>query len=108
MMTTLVFIGVAVISLAYANGANDNFKGVATLSGSGSTDYRKALVLATATTFLGSLTALYIGEGLVTTFSGKGLVPDSAIQDPSFLFAVGAGAAGTVLIATRLGFPVST
>ncbi len=45
MMTMLVFLGVAVISLAYANGANDNFKGVATLSGSGSTDYRKALGL---------------------------------------------------------------
>lgn len=108
MMTMLVFLGVAVISLAYANGANDNFKGVATLSGSGSTDYRKALVLATATTFLGSLTALYIGEGLAATFSGKGLVPDSAISDPAFLFAVGAGAAGTVLIATRFGLPVST
>ena len=30
--------------LAYANGANDNFKGVATLYGSGTTTYKKALV----------------------------------------------------------------
>lgn len=108
MMIMLVFLGVAVIWLAYANGANDNFKGAATLFGSGTTDYRKALTLATAATFLGSLAAIYIGTGLVTTFSGKGVVPDSAVSDPSFLFAVGAGAAGTVFIATRFGLPVST
>ena len=30
--------------LAYANGANDNFKGVATLYGSGTTSYKRALL----------------------------------------------------------------
>lgn len=30
--------------LAFGNGANDNFKGVATLYGSGTTTYKKALV----------------------------------------------------------------
>ncbi len=44
--------------LAYANGANDNFKGVATLYGSGTTSYKRALLWATVTTFLGSTTAL--------------------------------------------------
>ena len=29
--------------VAYANGANDNFKGVPTLFGSGTTDYKRAL-----------------------------------------------------------------
>ena len=48
-MTTLILI--AVILLAYSNGANDNFKGVATLFGSGTTNYRRALVWATITTF---------------------------------------------------------
>ena len=43
-------------SPAYANGANDNFKGVATLFGSGTTNFRRALIWATVTTFLGSLT----------------------------------------------------
>jgi phosphate/sulfate permease len=33
--------------LAYANGANDNFKGVATLYGSGTTSYKRALLWAT-------------------------------------------------------------
>ena len=37
---TLVMILISVTCLAYANGANDNFKGVATLFGSGTTNYR--------------------------------------------------------------------
>lgn len=45
MMATLIFLGVAVIWLAYANGANDNFKGVATLFGSGTTDRRSGLAV---------------------------------------------------------------
>jgi hypothetical protein len=38
----VIIVG-ATLFVAYANGANDNFKGVATLFGSGTTDYRKAL-----------------------------------------------------------------
>ncbi len=101
-------IFLAVLFLAYANGANDNFKGVATLFGSGTTDYRRALLWGTVTTFAGSLTALLVGEKLIRTFSGNGLVPAAAAADPSFLAAVGFGAAGTVLLATAWGFPVST
>ena len=41
----LAFIFLATLFLAYANGANDNFKGVATLYGSNTADYKKALVL---------------------------------------------------------------
>ncbi len=41
MLITLLFI--AVCFLAYANGANDNFKGGASLYGSGTCGYRKAL-----------------------------------------------------------------
>ncbi len=39
-----LFILLSAFSLAYANGANDNFKGVATLFSSGITNYRRALV----------------------------------------------------------------
>ena len=46
MFGNLVF-GVGVF-LAFANGANDNFKGVATLYGSGTLSLRTALKLATA------------------------------------------------------------
>lgn len=108
MSGALLFIILATFWLAYANGANDNFKGVATLFGSKTTDYRGALLWATVTTFLGSLAAIALSTTLIETFSGKGLVPDAAVADPSFLTAVGLGAAGTVLLATRFGFPVST
>ncbi len=94
--------------LAYANGSNDNFKGVATLFGSGTTNYRRALLWATATTFIGSIAALILAQGLVATFSGKGLVPDAVLMQQSFPSAVALSAAITVILASRLGFPIST
>jgi PiT family inorganic phosphate transporter len=105
---TLTVIVLAVLSLAYSNGANDNFKGVATLLGSGTATYRRALVWATVTTLAGSLLALLLAHGLVEAFKGKGLVPDEVTAQPAFLLAVSLGAALTVLVATRTGLPVST
>lgn len=99
---------VAGLSLAFANGANDNFKGVATLYGSGVTSYRRALAWATVTTLLGSLLAVVLAHELLTRFSGKGLVEEALTTDPNFLAAVGLGAALTVLLATRIGMPIST
>lgn len=55
--------------LAYANGANDNFKGVATLYGSGTTGYKKALLWASITTFAGSLMALVLAQQLLSISS---------------------------------------
>ncbi len=101
-------LAIAVILLAYSNGANDNFKGAATLYGSGTLSYRTALLLASAATLAGSLSALARGSALLGNFSGRGLVPDSLASDPHFLAAVGLGAAVTILLATRLGLPVST
>jgi len=106
---TIAFLLVAgALLLAYANGANDNFKGVATLFGSATCDYRRALAVATVATLLGSLTALVAAKGLLAAFSGKGLVSTAALADPAFLPAVAVGAAATILLATRLGMPVST
>lgn len=96
------------IALAFANGANDNFKGVATLFGAGVLRYWPALGVATLATLAGSLVALAGGAALVATFSGKGLVPDAIASDPTFMTAVGAGAAVTVLLASWRGLPVST
>jgi PiT family inorganic phosphate transporter len=108
MTLTLALVAVAVLFLAYNNGANDNFKGVATLFGSGTCGYRAALAWATVTTLAGSLLALILARGLVDTFKGKGLVPDEVIAQPAFVLAVSLGAALTVLLATWTGLPVST
>lgn len=104
----LVVIVVAVVCLAYANGANDNFKGVATLFGSGATDYRSALVWATTTTLLGSFTAVFLAGTLIKTFSGKGLVATDLVTSVEYGAAVALGAGLTVLFATRIGMPIST
>jgi len=108
MWLTLAAIALAVVILAYANGANDNFKGVATLFGSGTAHYRTALLWATVTTLAGSLCALLLAQGLVDAFRGKGLVPDAVTTQGRFLLSVSLAAASTVLLATRIGMPVST
>jgi PiT family inorganic phosphate transporter len=104
----LILLLLAVLFLAYSNGSNDNFKGVATLYGSRTCTYRQALAWATVTTLAGSLLALLLAHGLVEAFKGKGLVPDAVTREPRFLLAVSLGAALTVLLATWTGLPVST
>lgn len=94
--------------VAFSNGANDNFKGFATVWGSDTLNYRQALTLATIATVAGSLASLLLAEALVQQFSGKGLVPDAVASAPLFIMSVACGAAATVFLATRLGLPVST
>ena len=105
-MITIIIL--ATLCLAYANGANDNFKGVATLLGSGTTDYKRALTWATVTTLMGSLTAVVLAETLLKSFSGKGLVSSELASTPEYGAAVALGAGLTVLLATRVGMPIST
>lgn len=107
-MTILLLLFLAATFLAYSNGANDNFKGVATLFGSDTTNYRNAIWWATATTFVGSVCSIFLAEALVKSFSGKGLVPVFVAGSPEFLTAVALGAACTVMLATLTGFPIST
>lgn len=105
-MTWLMLAAVALV--AYANGANDNFKGVATIYGSRSASYRTALAWATVTQLAGSALATVLAAGLIATFSAKGLVPDAVAASPAFLGAVAVAAALTVVLATAFGMPVST
>ncbi len=107
-MIWLLLIFLATLLVAYANGANDNFKGVATLFGCGITNYYTALIWATATTFSGSIAAVFLAEKLINIFSGKGLVMDSLLANPAFLTSVIIGAGITVLIAAKTGIPIST
>lgn len=102
----------AVGCVAFTNGANANFKGVASLYGSGTTSRRTAALWGTAATFAGSLAALavavFLSAGLLTAFGGRGVVPDALAASPHFLCAVALGAALTSFVATRVGMPVST
>lgn len=104
----LILLFISACFLAYTNGANDNFKGVATLFGAGITNYKKAINWATTTTFAGSITAIFLAKELVKNFSGKGLVPDELIQSPTFAISIALGAAITVFTATKIGMPIST
>ena len=98
----------AALFLAFSNGANDNFKGFATVWGSETLEFRRALVLATIATVLGGVASILIADALVQQFSGKGLVDDNLASTPRFALAVAGGAAATVMLATRLGYPIST
>lgn len=108
MMSVEIVLILGVVFLAYANGANDNFKGVATLFGSGTASYRSALTWATVTTFMGSICSMFLASTLVRNFSGKGLVPDAVAGSPELLQAVIIGAGLCVMLATLIGFPIST
>ena len=107
-MEWVFVIFASMLFLAYANGANDNFKGVATLLGSHTLTHKQALALATVATLAGALTAAFFATELAKTFSGKGLVPLELITTPEFMFAVMLGAALTVFVAAKFGIPIST
>lgn len=105
-MTTIIILAVFIV--AYTNGANANFKGVASLFGSGTTSYRTAVNWAAVTTAAGCVAAAFLMASMLRTFSGRGLVPDELVAQPVFLFSVAAGAGIAGILATRFGFPVST
>jgi PiT family inorganic phosphate transporter len=94
--------------LAYSNGANDNFKGVASLFGSRTCNYRTAITWATVTTFAGSIASIFLAQTLLKKFSGKGIVPDQFAGSEYFVLAVALGTGLTVILATLTGFPIST
>src|SRR6476646_760101 len=106
----MIFVAlfIATCFLSWSNGANDNFKGVASLYGCRAASYRTAITWATLTTFAGSIASIFLAQALLKKFSGKGLVPDSFVGSEAFLLAVALGAAITVIAATRFGFPIST
>lgn len=103
---SLAILGLT-LALAFANGANDVFKGVATLLGSGAMSYRRALTWALGATLLGALAALALPLDLLVGFTGARLVGDAA-TGPAFIASAAFGAVTTILLATAFGLPTST
>lgn len=96
-----------VMALAFANGTNDVSKAVATLVGSGVTNYRTAILWGTLWTVLGALAAGFLANALLKTFS-KGLIDSSLSLEPTLGLSVLLGATAWVLLASKTGLPVST
>lgn len=93
--------------IAFANGANDVSKGIATLAGSGATNLRKAVLWGAICTTAGSLAAFIFAGEMMNTF-GKGLLAPGIVPTLSAGIATMLGAAVWVALSTRLGLPVST
>lgn len=96
-----------VFALAFANGANDVSKAIATLVGSGVTDYRSAIAWGTVWTVIGAAVAAFVARAMINTFS-HGLLQSGTIIEPAVSLAVLTGAMAWVLFASRTGLPVST
>ncbi len=106
-MSTALLAGAAGLLLAYVNGANDVSKGIATLVGSGVTDYRRAIYWGALWTAAGGLAGGSLASAMVTTF-GKSLLAAGTTPTATAAVATILGATAWVLIATRAGLPVST
>ncbi|ALF56055.1 phosphate permease [Nostoc piscinale CENA21] len=104
----IISLFLATLFLAYSHGANDNFKGVATLFGSGTTSYQTAILWATIMTFAGAVAAIFMAGTLVQNFSGQGIFPDEIANVPEIHLAVAIATGVTVLMAALTGFPIST
>lgn len=104
----LTFFTIAAVAvLAFANGANDVSKGIATLAGSRRASYRQAIVWGTLWTAGGAAAALLLSFGLVRAFTSA-LVDPAVLDQPAFPLAVAAAASAWVMLASVTGLPVST
>ena len=96
-----------VMALAYANGTNDVSKAIATLVGSGVTNYRIAILWGTIWTVAGAGLSALVASAMLKTFS-RGLIQPGITTPPALALAILIGAIGWVLVASRTGLPVST
>jgi PiT family inorganic phosphate transporter len=106
-MDVSILAFVLVLALAFANGANDVSKAIATLIGSGVTGYRAAILWGTVWTVIGAALSGLVATAMVKTFS-QGLLAPGISTLPTLAAAVLTGAVLWVLVASWTGLPVST
>jgi len=104
-MELLLFV--LALALAYANGTNDVSKAIATLVGSGVTNYRTAIIWGTIWTVAGAGLSALVAKAMLKTFSA-GLIQPGIATPPALAQAILVGAMAWVLVASRTGLPVST
>jgi PiT family inorganic phosphate transporter len=107
MNAEILSIALPVLLLAWANGANDVSKGVATLIGGGLAQPRLAILWGSFWTLLGGVAAVFWGSALAANFA-RGYLAADFHPDTAFIAGALCGAFGWVAIATRRGLPVST
>ncbi len=69
MLSALLVISVMLV--AFTNGANANFKGVASLYGSDTLSRRQAIWWGSLTTLVGSLASMLLATSILKQFGGK-------------------------------------
>ncbi|HYV31273.1 MAG TPA: anion permease [Candidatus Binatia bacterium] len=106
-MEVFLLLLLLVLALAYANGTNDVSKAIATLVGSGVTNYRTAIIWGTIWTTVGAAASGVVAGAMLNTFS-TGLLQPGVAAPPALAGAVLVGAIAWVLVASRTGLPVST
>ncbi|WP_414530692.1 anion permease [Nodularia chucula] len=104
----IISLFLATLFLAYANGANDNFKGVATLFGSRTTSYQTAILWGSFTTFAGAVSAVFWAGTFIEKFTSQNIFPNEMVNAPEIHLAVAITTGLTALIAALTGFPIST
>src|SRR5437016_217574 len=103
----MVFVFCLAFAIAFMNGSNDVSKGIATLAGSGVTNYKKAILWGTLWTGTGGLAGAYLAGAMLDTF-GKGLLQPGTAASFAAALATILGATLWVGFASRTGLPVST
>src|SRR5712692_4947236 len=71
---------VLVLALAFANGTNDVSKAIATLVGSGITNYQTAIVWGTVWTVFGACVSGVVASAMVKTSSSGLIAPGTAVK----------------------------
>ncbi|HYW18743.1 MAG TPA: anion permease [Nodularia sp. (in: cyanobacteria)] len=104
----IISLFLATLFLAYSHGANDNFKGVATLFASRTTSYQTAILWGSLTTFAGAVASVFWAGKLVERFTAQSIFPDTTANVPEIHLAVAITTGLTLLIAALTGFPIST